>query len=1556
MRATRVLFSLLALTPCITAIARAQAPTGIPPFGTFSKDFVDTLNLGTLNEHFELPIRKTPGRGLGFQAALDFDTTLHLDTTSPSGAVWAGDSNPTFNTSTDGRLISTWSNVQCPYPSTSYTQHYTNFVFWDIHNTPHSFGNVNIDTANCLYGAQLWSPAVDGSNYFLTLTRQGQSFTSTVNDASGTVYNPFAITDSNGNTVSGGSGRYAQWVDSSGNTVLTNLGTQNPQAYTYVGPGASTETVQINYGTFTRTTNFGCLNAEASPGTVQYVTSVNLPDGSSYHFSYEPTPGATQPDPNNPTILTGRIKTITLPTGGTITYNYTGTHNGISCEDGGVSGFTKTTPDGTWTYSRSYNTSTTIWTTTTTDPQGNQTVYNFSGPFLPGYVAASFETQRIVYQLVNGVQAQVLQTVTCYNGNFTNCATARIPYALSQKDVYTYLPGLAQPSLSETKYDSYSNLIEVKDYDFGAAFPPGNNYVRDRLIVYGTYSNGTCTAISSTIVNRPCTDTTKNSAGTILRQSTFSYDAYGNLLTARTLAGGSTFLTSTYTYTPNGLVNTATDPNGNQTTTTYGACNGSFPTTISRPLSLSETMTWDCAGEVPTSATDANNQTTAFSYVSPTTGVGDPFWRLLKTQFPDGGQFTTAYNIAANPPNIIVSKMIDNTPRWLTTQTNVDGMGRPTADILSSDPDGAVYAQTVYDAVGRVGKTYNPTRCNPPTTNCGESTWGYTSYAYDALGRTTQVTNPDNSTVLTTYTGRAMQVQDEGNGTRRVTRVSQVDGLGRLISVCEVTSATQLGSSGTPVACGQDISATGFLTTYGYDPLDNLLSVTQNGLNQRLFNYDSLSRVTSATHPESGSTSYTYNSDTNCSAPNSFAGLLVSKVDARGIRTCMQYDALNRMTQKNYSDGTPTASFNYDQTSAYGVSLLNTTGRLTSQSTASPNPTGAVFSYDQMGRVKINSQCTPQNCGANTVFPVTYAYDLLGDMLTSTNGAGVTLTNTVNTATRLTTLTSSLSDSNHPGTLFSAAHFNAAGSILSATLGGSVSETRTYDTRLRLATIADGSNYSLTIPSSGGYAPNGSILAANDSVNGNWTYTYDDFNRLMGSNKNSGAEVYSYDYDSLGNRWHQNGTHTMMLSFSGSNNRMDGYSYDAAGNLLSDGTHSYSYDAENRLTKVDNGSTATYIYDADGQRVRKTTSSGSVDYLYDLGGHEITELSSSGSWNRGEVYASGRHLATYNNSTTYLIHTDHLGTERVRTNSSGASCETVTSLSFGDWQTTSGSCGDPSPMHFTGKERDSESGLDNFGFRYYGSSMGRFMSPDPANAGASIDTPQSWNAYSYVLNNPLKYIDPFGLDCIYLNDAGDAVDHIRSGDCKNEGGRNDAGYFVDNSEDHPVQTSDVTIEGDKMVVSFSSQNDLPGQGHYQQFCTGYCPDNSVTVSTSIGDPIPTTMSALHVGLPPANLQKYEPPVQADFWNMTPQQQGDVSACMATGGEYGGETIEPPDARQAIGYVVGSNGKPLKYPGNNKPIIPNIKGAKRTPRVTGSAGALEFVAGGLNCAARVLGNE
>jgi RHS repeat-associated protein len=133
-----------------------------------------------------------------------------------------------------------------------------------------------------------------------------------------------------------------------------------------------------------------------------------------------------------------------------------------------------------------------------------------------------------------------------------------------------------------------------------------------------------------------------------------------------------------------------------------------------------------------------------------------------------------------------------------------------------------------------------------------------------------------------------------------------------------------------------------------------------------------------------------------------------------------------------------------------------------------------------------------------------------------------------------------------------------------------------------------------------------------------------------------------------------------------------------------------------------------------------------------------------------EMYAGGLHLGTYilNSTRTdtvfYYDHGDWLGTERARTDLSGSPCEKIASLPFGDNQTITGTCGDISPMHFTGKERDSESGLDNFEARYLGSSLGRFMSPDPM--GGQQDDPQSLNRYAYVRNNPLNLTDPTGLN------------------------------------------------------------------------------------------------------------------------------------------------------------------------------------------------------------------
>jgi RHS repeat-associated protein len=219
----------------------------------------------------------------------------------------------------------------------------------------------------------------------------------------------------------------------------------------------------------------------------------------------------------------------------------------------------------------------------------------------------------------------------------------------------------------------------------------------------------------------------------------------------------------------------------------------------------------------------------------------------------------------------------------------------------------------------------------------------------------------------------------------------------------------------------------------------------------------------------------------------------------------------------------------------------------------------------------------------------------------------------------------------------------------------------------------------------------------------------------------------------------------------GTNNRLASpYAYDAAGNVTYDGVHHYTYDPENHIISVDNGAT-TYTYDALGRRAAKTAGGSATDFIYDREDHVI--LTNPATPTMIEMYAAGLHLGTYvlNAAQTatvlYYDHADWLGTERARTDLSGNACEKISSLPFGDGQTISGTCGDISPRHFTGKERDPESGLDNFEARYNSSSMGRFMSADPIFISpAGLFDPQGLNLYAYVRNNPLNFTDPTGLD------------------------------------------------------------------------------------------------------------------------------------------------------------------------------------------------------------------
>ena len=161
--------------------------------------------------------------------------------------------------------------------------------------------------------------------------------------------------------------------------------------------------------------------------------------------------------------------------------------------------------------------------------------------------------------------------------------------------------------------------------------------------------------------------------------------------------------------------------------------------------------------------------------------------------------------------------------------------------------------------------------------------------------------------------------------------------------------------------------------------------------------------------------------------------------------------------------------------------------------------------------------------------------------------------------------------------------------------------------------------------------------------------------------------------------------------------------------------HHYTYDAEDRLIQVDAGTTASYIYDAFSRRAGSTISGASYDYVVDLAGHTIAQINSSGLWQRGEVYLpSGRHLATYAQGLTYFDPLSGLDSERVRPRRPNPATSLVRAFPSATGRAVLVLRPKPSaPSHFTGNDRDSESGLDNFEVRMLGSGFGRFTKSRP---------------------------------------------------------------------------------------------------------------------------------------------------------------------------------------------------------------------------------------------------
>jgi len=295
----------------------------------------------------------------------------------------------------------------------------------------------------------------------------------------------------------------------------------------------------------------------------------------------------------------------------------------------------------------------------------------------------------------------------------------------------------------------------------------------------------------------------------------------------------------------------------------------------------------------------------------------------------------------------------------------------------------------------------------------------------------------------------------------------------------------------------------------------------------------------------------------------------------------------------------------------------------------------------------------------------------------------------------------------------------------------------------------------------------------NSSFSHSASYAYDSVNRLATAAA-TGNSTYNltFSYDRYGNMTYTINGNTNGLcpqySFNSATNQINtsGYTYDAAGNLINDGTHSYQWDAEGRLSSIDNGSTEAYTYNALDEQAEDTwnNKAGQNERVFDRRGRLMSYWNTgSGVWGFRRMLLGGRTIAYDNGGVQERFeHANLLGSVSMVTYYDGS---LVTDQLFYPWGALwQGGWGeDPGFAGMLGDEYTGNLWLAQF--RHLSMNEGRWLSPDPGEAGADSANPQTWNAYAYTGNNPTTNTDPSGEDyevCVNSDNGDPQCTHIQN--------------------------------------------------------------------------------------------------------------------------------------------------------------------------------------------------
>jgi RHS repeat-associated protein len=1296
---------------------------------------------------------------------------------------------------------------------------HTDHVFPITVQADHGCGNTNVLTGDAF--------ALDesGLHMFVTVTPSSgvtDTLTVTVYTKGGTAITPSdwggnfqangRVEDSNGNFWQGNTYVGTPPFDTLGRQPLTISFPPNPHYYTpptsynILNSQNARISLPVTWALIHVHTNFQVPQVTEGDFYINVVRSLTLPDGSSYKFTYDCDSGTGNSACSSPSGLAryyGLPTSVTLPTGGTISITYANFKDANGNVNRWVSG--RNSGGGTWTYAPATGCGASCQTVTVTRPSGDHEVYSFTlsqgnGAWNTGVSyytgAASGSPLMTVQTTYQSFPTDATLGSFAYTHPASTAVTLPAPSGnLVKQTTYTY-DTLTYTFKGVNHTGSIGKLLTESEYALGNGGAGG--LVRTTVISY--LDNANSAYKSKNIVNRPTDIQVKDSGGSVRAETKITYDSTtptsvagtanhddtdygtgnnirGNPTVIQRLVSGTTYLSTNLSYDTTGQVRSIQDSAGNTTSFSYSdnlfndAYGGppaytlpkptnAYVTTMTLPLIGSATFGNYWGSGKQAYSQDQNGARTWTHFLDPSS-----MDRITHVYTPDGGRKLWRYNGATQIDTFLSIQNTNGTFDCTSCRFDrlaLDTWGRVSTNTLENGPEGYESVVTYYDSNSRVQQVSNPYR------SPSDPTYGLDTYSYDGLDRVTQVTHQDGNSAHIYYgaavsgaggaasqqcyqptfgTGFPTLYVDEAGKKRQ----TWTDGFGRIVELQEPDTSGTLNDN----------------TCYQYDVQNNLIQA-HSGLN-RSYTYDSLSRLTSATTPETGArTTYFYYTTASGPLCSGNPAAVCRRTDARSITTTYTYDALNRLTSKTYSDGTPTVKFFYDQPNPWQVPITNYLGRLTETVAYASDGSylaSAMFSYDAMGRIVLNQQCTLCS-GPNPSFLMRYAYNLDGSLASLTYPSGRVVSYNVGNAQRPLSAT----DSN--GTQYAvAASYTPFGAVSSVIYGkvssgfAGITETRGYDNRLQLGGIVASSSAGAALNIGASYnlpgGNNGSISSiANSSDTGRTqTFTYDTLNRIASatSQATSGADCWgqSFTDDPQANLYTIGSTQcssgTLSVSINAYNQIIGtNFGYDLAGNMTGDGTgYTYTFDAENRLTKANgmSGGPWNYTYDADGLRVEKTNGSTGTLYWRSIFGDTLAESDLAASKTNGNyheyVYFTGRKIARVDGSGgVFFYYADHVGTTRTITDSSGHMCYDADFTPYGQEMVHTNNC--PQNYKFTGYERDPETGLDYAFARYYSSRLGRFLSADPW--GGNRRDPQSLNRYSYVLNSPVSLTDPSGLD------------------------------------------------------------------------------------------------------------------------------------------------------------------------------------------------------------------